>query len=167
MSPLTPARGTDEIRVGAPAPDFMLIDTVGALWRLSDRLRNGPVVMFFYPTAMAIGCTAESCRFRDLGAEFDALGAQRVGISSSDLASQQEFTSINAFDFPLLTDPEGSVATRYGARRAFSPRPTKRATYVISTDGLIAGIVTSEIRMRVHADESLQILRTLPAPATR
>jgi peroxiredoxin Q/BCP len=162
MSLLTPPRGSADIRVGAPAPDFLLGDTTGVLWRLSDQLRQGPVVMFFYPTAMAIGCTAESCRFRDLGAEFNALGAQRVGISSSDLASQQEFTSINAFDFPLLSDSEGLVATLYGARRSFSPRPTKRATYVISTDGQIAGIVTSEIRMRAHADESLEILRGLP-----
>ena len=161
MSLLTPARSTDDIRIGAPAPDFVLSDTAGAPWRLSHELRSGPVVLFFYPTAMAIGCTAESCRFRDLGADFLTLGAQRAGISSSDLASQQEFSSVNAFDFPLLVDPEGTVATLYGARRSFSPRPTKRATYVISTDGLIAGIITSEIRMRAHADGSLEILRSL------
>ncbi|MBA3906285.1 MAG: redoxin domain-containing protein, partial [Pseudonocardiales bacterium] len=82
-------------------------------------------------------------------------------ISSSDLASQQEFTSINAFDFPLLTDVEGSVATLYGARRSFFPRPTKRATYVISADQVIAGIITSEIRMRAHADGALELLRAL------
>jgi peroxiredoxin Q/BCP len=167
MSLLTPAHGSDGIRVGGTAPDFVLADTIGAPWRLSEQLRLGPVVVFFYPTAMAIGCTAQSCRFRDLGAEFTALGAQRVGVSSSDLAAQQEFTSINGFDFPLLTDPEGAVATLYGARRSFSPRPTKRATYVISTGGRIAGIVTSEIRMRAHADESLEILRALPATAAR
>jgi peroxiredoxin Q/BCP len=161
MSLLTPARNSDDIRIGGPAPDFVLSDTVGERWRLTDRLVHGPVVMFFYPTAMAIGCTAETCRFRDLGGEFTELGAQRVGISSSDLASQQEFTSINAFDFPLLLDLEGAVATLYGARRSFSPRPTKRATYVIGTDARIAGIVTSELRMRAHADESLAILRTL------
>jgi peroxiredoxin Q/BCP len=161
MSLLTPARHDDGIRIGAKAPDFVLSDTSGERWRLTDRLLEGPVVMFFYPTAMAIGCTAESCRFRDLGAEFLELGALRVGISSSDLASQQEFTSVNAFDFPLLVDPEGAVATLYAARRSFSPRPTKRATYVIGTDGRIAGIVTSELRMRAHADESLAILRGL------
>ncbi|MDX6256203.1 MAG: thioredoxin-dependent peroxiredoxin [Frankiales bacterium] len=159
MSLLTPAQ--DDMRVGAVAPDFTLLDTKAAPWRLAERLGHGPVVLFFYPTAMAIGCTAETCHFRDLGAEFTALGAQRVGVSSSDLASQQEFTSINAFDFPLLSDLDGSVATLYGARRSFTPRPTKRATYVIGTDGLVAGIVTSELRMRAHADESLAILRRL------
>lgn len=156
---LLASRDQPDMRVGAPAPDFMLRDTEGEQWRLSDQLREGPVAMFFYPTAMTIGCTAESCRFRDLGAEFAAIGAQRVGISSSDLDLQREFLSTNALDFPLLSDPEGTVATLYGARRAFSPRPTKRATYVIDRSATIIGIVTSELRMRAHADRSLEILR--------
>ena len=162
MSLLSSSTGTDDMRVGVLAPDFMLSDTTGAQWRLSDQVRTGPVAMFFYPTAMAIGCTAQSCRFRDLGADFDALGALRVGISSSDLASQQEFTQVNALDFPLLVDGEGLVATLYGARRSFSPRPTKRATYVIDTRRVVVGIITSEIRMRTHADGALDVIRSLP-----
>lgn len=167
MSFLSTARTLDVMDVGSVAPDFMLSDSSGEQWRLSDRLSDGPVVMFFYPTAMAIGCTVESCHFRDLGADFRGLGAQRVGVSSSDLAAQQEFSATNNFDFPLLVDPEGLVATLYGARRAFSPRPTKRATYVIGQNGLVAGIVTSELRLRSHADKSLEILRTLPSAANR
>src|SRR3954451_2393448 len=164
MRLLPSSTSNDDMRIGVVAPDFMLSDTTGARWRLSEQVLQGPVAMFFYPTAMAIGCTAQSCRFRDLGAEFDALAAQRVGVSSSDLASQQEFTQLNALDFPLLVDPEGLVATLYGARRSFSPRPTKRATYVIDTNQLVVGIITSEIRMRAHADGALEIIRSLPRP---
>jgi len=155
-------RTHDDMYVGSKAPDFMLQDTEGAQWRLSDQLRQGPVVLFFYPSAMTVGCTAESCRFRDLGTEFAEVGAQRVGVSSSDASLQQIFSSANDLDFPLLADVDGTVAELYGARRAFSPRPTKRATYVISRAGLVIGIVTSELRMRAHADRSLEILRELP-----
>lgn len=167
MSLLSTARTLDGMDVGSTAPDFLLSDSGGGQWRLSDRLADGPVVLFFYPTAMAIGCTVESCHFRDLGADFRALGAQRVGVSSSDPAAQHEFSALNNFDFPLLVDPEGLVATLYGARRSFSPRPTKRATYVIGQDGRVAGIVTSELRLRSHADKSLEILATMPAPVRR
>jgi peroxiredoxin Q/BCP len=118
-------------------------------------------VLFFHPSAMTIGCTAESCRFRDLRAEFAEVGAARVGISSSDLPLQQQFSTANDLDFPLLSDGDGTVAQLYGARRAFSPRPTKRATYVISREGVVVGIVSSELRMRAHADRSLEILRQL------
>jgi peroxiredoxin Q/BCP len=158
---LLSALPNDAIVVGAPAPDFVLPDSAGRLWRLTERLAYGPVVLFFYPTAMTIGCTAQSCRFRDLGAEFAEVGAQRVGVSASDQALQGEFGRTNALDFPLLSDVDGGVAALYGARRAFSPRPVKRATYVIDRSARIAGIVTSELRMRAHADRSLEIVRGL------
>jgi peroxiredoxin Q/BCP len=149
------------IAIGLAAPDFVLPDSDGRAWRLSERLPYGPVVLFFYPTAMTIGCTAQSCRFRDLGAEFAAAGAQRVGVSASDQALQGEFGQANGLDFPLLSDVDGGVAALYGARRAFSARPVKRATYVIGRDGVIAGIVTSELRLRAHADRSLEVVRGL------
>ena len=151
----------DLLGLGLVAPDFVLPDSEGRPWRLSERLPYGPVVLFFYPTAMTIGCTAQSCRFRDLGAEFAAAGAQRVGVSASDQALQGQFGKANALDFPLLSDPDGGVAALYGARRAFSPRPVKRATFVIGRDGIVAGIVTSELRLRAHADRSLEIVRGL------
>ncbi len=158
---LGPSRTSNDMRVGAVAPDFRLPDTEGGSWRLSEQLRQGPVVLFFYPTAMTIGCTAQTCHFRDLAKEFASVGAQRVGVSSSELPLQQQFSAANDLDFPLLADSEGTVATMYGARRTFSARPTKRATYVIGSDGGVAGIVTSELRMRAHSERSLEILRTL------
>ena len=53
----------------------------------------------------------------------------------------------------------------YGARRALAQRPTKRATYVISRDGLVTGIITSELRMRAHADRSLETAPPAPLAA--
>ena len=77
---------------GDLAPDFELPDENGAVRRLSDFLEDGPVVLFFYPAAMTPGCTAESCHFRDLQAEFDEVGAQRVGISADQVEKQKRFS---------------------------------------------------------------------------
>ena len=145
------------------APDFELPAHDGKLWRLSDALQRANVVLFFYPAAMTIGCTAQTCHFRDLGAEFTALGAQRVGVSGDALAVQAEFATKTAVDFPLLSDADGEVGRAYGARRNFSLRPGKRATFVIGRDQRIRGIVTSELRMQLHADRALEILRVSPA----
>ena len=49
---------------GDRAPDFELPDETGQPCRLSEMLREGPVVLFFYPRAMTSGCTAEACHFR-------------------------------------------------------------------------------------------------------
>jgi peroxiredoxin Q/BCP len=73
---------------GDRVPDFELPDQTGASRRLSDLLTGGPVVLFFYPAAMTTGCTKESCHFRDLAAEFAAVGAQRVGISADTVDKQ-------------------------------------------------------------------------------
>ena len=64
------------------------------------------MVLFFYPAAMTSGCTKESCHFRDLKAEFDAVGAKRVGISADSVDKQIQFAEKHDFDYPLLSDPD-------------------------------------------------------------
>jgi peroxiredoxin Q/BCP len=147
---------------GATAPDFELPDQSGRVVRLSDVLRDGPVVLFFYPAAMTGGCTKEACHFRDLGAEFAATGAQRLGISTDAVEKQQQFSELHGFDYPLLSDTDGEVATSFGVRRRFLT-PVKRATFVIDTDRTVRKVVTSELNMDVHADEALAALATLRA----
>lgn len=146
---------------GDKAPDFELSDETGATRRLSDFLANGPVVLYFYPMALTPGCTAESCHFRDLASEFGAFNAQRVGISADKVDKQKRFSEKHQFDFPLLSDPDKSVAKAYGVRRGPGPIPNKRSTFVIGTDGLVKAVVRSETNMNVHADTALATLRDL------
>ena len=144
---------------GETAPDFELADDKGARRTLSEFLADGPVVLFFYPAAMTSGCTAESCHFRDLAKEFAEVGAQRLGISPDSVAKQSEFAQVNSFDYPLLSDPDGAVATEFGVRRRFGPLLTKRQTFVIDTDRTVLEVIKSEVRMAVHADKALEALR--------
>jgi peroxiredoxin Q/BCP len=147
------------VNKGDVVADFELLDETGEPRTLSGLLENGPVVLFFYPAAMTGGCTAESCHFRDLAAEFAEVGAQRVGISPDLVSRQAAFSAVHDFDYPLLSDPTGEVAAAFGARRRFGPLLTRRRTYVIGTDRRIIETVTSELRMAVHADKALAALR--------
>jgi peroxiredoxin Q/BCP len=140
--------------------DFELPDETGTPRTLSGLLADGPVVLFFYPAAMTMGCTKESCHFRDLGAEFAALGAQRVGISRDSVEKQHEFSEKHTFDYPLLSDADCTVATMMGVAR--KKGPPKRVTFVIDQDRRVVEVVKSEIRMGVHADRALEALRSLP-----
>jgi peroxiredoxin Q/BCP len=144
---------------GDTAPDFELADDKGNPRKLSEFLASGPVVLFFYPAAMSPGCTSESCHFRDLAKEFVDAGAQRLGISADSVAKQSEFSQVNSFDYPLLSDPDGAVATQFGVRRRFGPLLTKRQTFVIDTDRTVLEVIKSEVRMSVHADKALHALR--------
>jgi thioredoxin-dependent peroxiredoxin len=148
---------------GDLAPDFTLPDDHGVPRALHDFLSAGPVVLFFYPAAMTAACTAESCHFRDLAEEFAEVGAQRVGISPDAVDTQREFSARHGFDYPLLSDPDGSVARQFGVRRGFGPLPTRRQTFVIGPDSRVLEVIKSELRMSVHADKALATLRALPS----
>lgn len=150
---------------GDLVPDFTLHDHKGEARSLAEFTASGPVVVFFYPAAMTPGCTMESCHFRDLAAEFAAVGAQRVGISADPVDRQREFAETNGFDYPLLSDPDGAVARLFGVRRKLGlPGPlaalrTRRWTFVIGADRRVLEVVKSETRMEAHADRALEVLR--------
>jgi len=146
--------------VGDIVPDFELADDSGTTRSLAGLLQNGPVVLFFYPAAMTYGCTRESCHFRDLAAEFGAVGAVRVGISADGVAKQKQFSHKHGFDYPLLSDPDRTVAAIFGVKGGFAGlSPVKRATFVIDTDRTVLAVIKSEVSMNKHADEALAVLR--------
>jgi peroxiredoxin Q/BCP len=150
------------VKQGDTVEDFALTDDTGVERRLSDLLADGPVVLFFYPFAFSPGCTRESCHFRDLAKEFAEAGARRVGVSTDPPVKQRAWSQRHSLDFPLLSDPDGSVSARFGVRRRVGPGPlrTRRTTFVIDTDWKVLGVVSSELNMQVHADRALEILRS-------
>lgn len=146
------------IQTGETVPDFTLPDQNGTPTSLESLLASGPVVLFFYPRAMTTGCTKESCHFRDLAGEFAEVGAQRVGISTNGVDRQSAFDEKHALGYPLLSDPDRTVARLFGVKRP-GPLMNKRATFVIGTDRRILAAISSETNMDVHADEALDVLR--------
>src|ERR1700694_4657383 len=117
------------VQIGDVVDDFELPDQTGTKRTLSGLLADGPVVLFFYPAAMTYGCTKESCHFRDMAAEFKAVGATRVGISKDTVEKQKQFSDKHDFDYPLLSDPDRKVATIFGVNKGFKLGPVKRSTF--------------------------------------
>lgn len=150
------------IKTGDVVPDFSLPDQTGTVRSLSELLANGPIVLFFYPAAMTPGCTMEACHFRDLAAEFAAVGASRVGISMDAVEKQDKFAEKHSFDYPLLSDTSGAVAAAFGVKRGLLGKlmPVKRTTFVIDTDRRVLEVIASEISMDSHADKALEVLRS-------
>ena len=151
------------MKIGDEVPDFELPDQDGKPRRLSELLIDGPVVLFFYPAAMTTGCTKQACHFRDLAAEFAAAGIGRVGISRDTVAKQKEFAVQHSFDYPLLSDEDGTVAGIFGVRRGrLGERlgaPVKRWTFAIGTDRRVVAAIPREVNMDTHADQALAALR--------
>ncbi|MGC2652697.1 MAG: peroxiredoxin [Mycobacterium sp.] len=149
------------MKPGDTVADFELPDQTGAPRQLSTLLADGPVVLFFYPAAGTPGCTREACHFRDVAAEFAAVGASRVGISIDPVAKQAQFAGNHGFDYPLLADTDGAVARAFGVKRGLLGKlmPVKRTTFVIDTDRAVLDVIGSEFNFNSHADKALATLR--------
>ena len=146
---------------GAVAPDFTLPAQDGTSVSLAPLLEKGPVVLFFYPAAETPVCTKEACHFRDLAAEFAEIGAQRLGISKDSVEKQAGFAANHDLDYPVLSDPSGSVADLYGVKPSLLGKlgPLQRTTFAIGADGRIKAVVEGMLKAEIHADEALAALR--------
>lgn len=71
---------------------------------------------------------------------------------------QKSFDQKNSLGFPLLSDPDRSIAKQFGVKR-LGPFPSKRATFVIDTDQTLLAVINSELDMYGHADRALAALR--------
>jgi thioredoxin-dependent peroxiredoxin len=150
------------MQAGDTAPDVTLPDQTGAVHPLSAIAGGRRTVLFFYPAAMTTGCTKESCHFRDLAKEFEALDAARVGISMDAVDKQKAFADKHSFDYPLLSDPDGAVAKAFGVKRPLGILKVRRVTFVLDEDLKVLEVIGSELNMDRHADRALEVLRATP-----
>ena len=150
---------TRPVQVGDEAPGFTLCDQSGNRVSIAD-FRGKAVVLFFYPKDDTPGCTVESCTFRDHFDEFQALGAELIGISSDDEDSHRRFASRHGLRYKLLADHGGKVRTLYGVPKTFGLL-AGRVTYVIDSDGFVRHVFRSQLNVRRHVTQALAALRRL------
>ncbi|MET7767215.1 thioredoxin-dependent thiol peroxidase [Nocardia sp. NPDC005366] len=107
---------TDNQRLSAgdTAPAFTLSDADGAEVSLAD-YRGRKVIVYFYPAASTPGCTKQACDFRDNLSELNHAGIDVLGISPDKPAKLAKFRDAEQLTFPLLSDPDKSVLTAWGA----------------------------------------------------
>jgi peroxiredoxin len=117
------------------APDFTLKDGDGNDWTLSDH-RGKAVVLLFYPGDNTPVCTAQLCSVRDHWSEYQATGAEVVGISTDSVESHKDFAEKKELPLRLLSDPERSVAAAYDMR-SWLPGRAARGVVVIDKNGKI------------------------------
>jgi peroxiredoxin Q/BCP len=122
-------------REGQTAPDFVLPDSAGAEWRLSDQ-RGKVVVLLFYPGDETPICTRQMCSVRDRWEDYAATGAEVVGISTNTVDSHKSFAEHHDLPLRLLADVDRNVADLYGAQ-SLIPGKVARSVFVIDASGII------------------------------
>lgn len=105
---------TKRLEVGDKAPTFTLLDADGKKVSLSS-YKGRKVIIYFYPAAMTPGCTKQACDFRDSLAELNEAGLDVIGISPDKPEKLAKFRDRDGVNFPLLSDPDKTTLTAYGA----------------------------------------------------
>lgn len=124
------------MKIGDKATDFTLTDGDGNAWTLSDHL-DKTVVLLFYPGDDTPVCTKQLCSVRDHWSEYQATGAEVVGISMDSAESHDKFAEKYELPLILLSDDKGEVTKQYDVK-SWLPGRSARAVVVINSEGKIA-----------------------------
>lgn len=129
------------LEVGDTAPAFSLPDDAGHTVSLSD-YADKRVLVYFYPRANTPGCTKEACDFRDSLEQLNSLDIAVVGISPDKPEALAKFRADHELNFPLLSDPDKSVLSAYGAfgdKKNYGKvvQGVIRSTFLVEPDGTI------------------------------
>jgi peroxiredoxin Q/BCP len=148
---------------GSKAPDFTLAGSDGKSHRLRD-YAGKKVVIYFYPRDNTPGCTKEACGFRTLKPELDCLGVVLLGVSRDTLKSHDKFIADFGLPFTLLSDPDASMMTLYGAfgEKVMYGKKSMgviRSTVVVGPDGTVVKHWPKVAKAELHPAEVVAFLQ--------
>jgi peroxiredoxin Q/BCP len=147
------------LKVGDKAPQFVARGTSGEV-DLAIMLREGPVVLYFFPRAMTGGCTVEAQEFDALLREFAKLGITVVGMSVDPVPRQQRFRENYGLQLHFASDHDRAVGTAYGTLKGDATTSNERDTVVVGTDGVIR-LAYQRVTAKGHAAKVLADVQKL------
>ncbi len=143
-------RYSDEmLAAGDRAPDFTAQNQHDVPVSLTDLLRGGRLILYFYPADFTTGCTREACWLRDLHAQLLAAKVGVAGVSPQSPSSHAAFAAKHALPFTLLCDPDKVLARAYGVAGPLG-FGVRRASFLINPAAMIEAAVLADLRIGRH-----------------
>jgi len=151
-----------QLKVGASAPAFTTQATLAGKpfkFSLADALKNGPVVLYFYPAAFTKGCTVEAHEFAEATDKFKALGATVIGVSHDSIEKLNQFSVSECRNkFAVASDGDGSIMKEYDSILPQNPQFANRTSYVIAPTGKIIYSYT-ELKPEAHVENTMAAVK--------
>src|SRR6266849_8506053 len=126
---------------GTKAPDFSTNASLAGKefkFSLTEALKKGPVVLYFYPAAFTPGCTVEAHEFAEATAKFKQLGATVIGVSHDPIEKLNRFSVSECRNkFAVASDADGGIMKAYDSVLPDHPEYANRTSYVIAPSGEI------------------------------
>lgn len=148
------------LEAGQTAPQFSLqASQAGKVFdfSLKEKLKSGPVVVYFYPSAYTNGCNLQAHTFSVNSEKFAKAGATVIGVSLDSIDRLKEFSADPEYcagKVAVASDPEGKVAKSFELNvRDAAPGKVdsrgknidhgfaERTTFIITGDGKISSTI--------------------------
>ncbi|PYS93919.1 MAG: thioredoxin peroxidase [Acidobacteria bacterium] len=165
------ATTTQTAMVGQPAPDFDMASTknvekLNENVRLSD-YRGRWLVMVFYPLDFTFVCPTELTTFSDRYDDFEAIGADVIGISTDSVFSHRAWLQtprdkggVEGLRYPLASDQTREVSRAYGVLIE-NQGIALRGLFVIDPEGILRYAVVHDLNVGRSAEETLRVIQAL------
>lgn len=160
LSLTTPALA--QLEKGEKAPAFTTKAAMAGKefgFSLATALKQGPVVLYFYPKAFTSGCTLEANAFAEAMPQFKAAGASVIGMSNDTISTLKRFSREECRDAFPVGVASFEVIENYevgGKERPY----VSRTSYVIAPSGKIATVYSSG-DYREHVSRTLASVKNL------
>lgn len=152
------------VKVGKAVKNFSLPATGNQTLSLDD-FKGKHLVLYFYPKDNTSGCAKEGEGFRDAYADFQAAGAEILGVSRDSIKSHENFKAKYDFPFELLSDADEALCRQFDVIHEKSMYGRKfmglvRSTFLIDRDGILRQ-EWRKVRVPGHVDAVLEAVRGL------
>jgi peroxiredoxin (alkyl hydroperoxide reductase subunit C) len=161
----------DKAMVGQPAPDFDMastknIEKLNENVKLSD-YKGKWLVLLFYPLDFTFVCPTELTTFSDRYEDFEAIGADVIGVSTDSVYSHRAWINtprdkggVADLKYPLAADSTKKVASDYGVLIE-SRGIALRGLFVIDPEGVLRYKVVHDLNIGRSAEETLRVIQAL------
>jgi thioredoxin-dependent peroxiredoxin len=165
------------LEAGADAPKFTAQASLAGkefTYSLEESLKQGPTVVYFYPSAYTQGCNIQAHTFAINMDKFKAAGASVVGVSLDNIDRLNDFSADPEYcagALPVASDADGSIAASYNLNVRPAPAAggfkdtrgeeinhgfAERVTFIIGTDGKVVDTVVSNQDTGISPEQNVQ-----------
>jgi len=152
------------VQIGTRVKNFELPATGGKTLSLKQ-FKDRRLVLYFYPKDNTPGCTTEGQDFRDAYAEFQAAGADIVGVSRDSVKSHENFCAKQSFPFDLIADTDEELCRQFDVIKeknlyGRNYMGIERSTFLIDESGVLRA-EWRKVKVKGHVAEVLAAVRSL------
>jgi len=148
-------------------------------YSLADALKQGTVVVYFYPSAYTQGCNVQAHTFAENMEAFNAAKATVIGVSLDSIARLNDFSADPAYcagKLAVASDADGSIAKSYQLMVRDAPAGgfpdsrgvkidhgfAERTTFIVTKDGKVAATIGG-VSPEENVAQALQAVKDIAA----